>query len=66
MSLLDGDVWLVSLDRINPSKGYIKGNVQLVSYTYNLMKGDKTEEEMDKVFDQLRIVYSNTSPSKLL
>ena len=61
MSLLDNDVWLVSLDRIDPSNGYIKGNVQLVSLTYNLMKGDKTEEQMDKVFDQLRLVYSNTS-----
>ena len=61
MSLLDGDVWLVSLDRIDPSKGYIKGNVQLVSWQYNLMKGNRTEEEMDKVFDQLRLVYSNTS-----
>ena len=61
MSILDGDVWLVSLDRINPNKGYTKGNVQLVSWTYNRMKGKKTEEEMDKVFDQLRLVYSNTS-----
>lgn len=66
MSLLDGDKWKVSIDRINPKIGYIKGNVQLVSWQYNLMKGKRSEEEMDEVFDQLKLVYSNTSPSKLL
>tara|TARA_B100001142_G_C14202075_1_gene604223 strand:+ start:474 stop:1055 length:582 start_codon:yes stop_codon:yes gene_type:complete len=59
MSILDGDVWLVSLDRIDPKKGYIKGNVQLVSWTYNLMKGDKTEEDMDEVFAQFKIAVNN-------
>jgi hypothetical protein len=59
MSILDGDVWLVSVDRIDPSRGYIKGNVQLVSWTYNLMKGDKTEEDMDEVFAQFKIAVNN-------
>tara|TARA_B100000927_G_C16401331_1_gene443519 strand:+ start:166 stop:1095 length:930 start_codon:yes stop_codon:yes gene_type:complete len=61
MSILDGDMWLVSIDRIDPKKGYIKGNVQLVSWLYNRMKWKNTEEEMDQAFDQLRLVYSNTS-----
>jgi hypothetical protein len=34
-----------SLDRIDPSKGYIKGNVQWVHQTVNFMKQDLTEEE---------------------
>ena len=66
MSILDSDMFQVSIDRIDPNKGYIKGNVQLVSWLYNRMKGNNTEEEMDEVFEDLIQVYSNTSPSKLL
>lgn len=66
MTTLDNDLWLVSIDRIDSKKGYMKGNVQLVSSLYNQMKMNRTEEEMDKVFDQLKLVYSNTSSSKLL
>ena len=61
MSLLDGDKWKVSIDRIDSSKGYIKGNVQLVCVLYNLMKNKLPEEEMDEAFDQLKLAYSNTS-----
>ena len=66
MSALDDDKWCVCIDRIDSNKGYIKGNVQLVCRMYNTMKMDKTEEEMDEVFEHLRQVYSNTSPSRLL
>ncbi len=34
-----------SLDRIDSSKGYIKGNVQFVSITINLMKNSMTHDE---------------------
>ena len=34
-----------SLDRIDSTKGYIKGNVQWVCWSVNQMKSDKTEEE---------------------
>jgi len=34
-----------SIDRKNSSEGYIKGNVQLVSYIANIMKNSFTEEE---------------------
>ena len=38
-----------SLDCIDPAKGYVKGNVIVVSWRYNKFKGDLTPEELRKV-----------------
>jgi len=35
----------LSLDRIDPNIGYIKGNVEFVCYCINVMKNDFTKEE---------------------
>ena len=35
-----------SLDRIDPGKGYVKGNVQVISMQANRMKNDGSIEEL--------------------
>jgi hypothetical protein len=45
-----------SLDRIDSSKGYFKGNVQWIHKDLNVMKMDLTEE---KFIDYCKLVYEN-------
>lgn len=45
-----------SLDRIDPSKGYIKGNVEFVCYCVNVMKNDFTKEQMMNFINQIKSV----------
>lgn len=43
----------VSFDRIDPTKGYIKGNVVVMSWRANRIKNDGTAEEHQKIADFL-------------
>jgi hypothetical protein len=42
-----------SIDRIDPKKGYIKGNVWIIGYRANLVKNDGTANEHQKIADAM-------------
>lgn len=43
----------VSLDRIEPAKGYVSGNVWVISYRANRIKNNATAEELRMIADNL-------------
>lgn len=44
-----------ALDRIDPSKGYIRGNVAYISARANRIKYDATPEELEKIAEWVRM-----------
>jgi hypothetical protein len=49
-------IFSASIDRINSSKGYIKGNIRWVSRTVNWMKNDTSDEN---VWEFINILIEN-------
>jgi len=43
-----------SLDRIDPSIGYVQGNVEFVCYCVNVMKNDFTKDQMVDFINQIK------------
>lgn len=38
-----------SIDRIDPNRGYVKGNVRVISFRANTLKSDATKQEIQKI-----------------
>lgn len=45
-----------SLDRIDNTKGYVPGNVAVMSYRANRLKNDATPEDLQAILDWMRSV----------
>lgn len=45
--------WGASLDRVDPTKGYVKENVRLVCWIYNRAKGSGTHDDLMKLVKAL-------------
>jgi hypothetical protein len=48
-----------SLDRIIPSKGYVIGNVMIISDLMNRMKQDSTYEDIEKLYNFYKKIIKN-------
>lgn len=46
--------WSPSMDRIDNTKGYVPGNVEVISWRANSLKSDATIEELEKVLDYMK------------
>jgi hypothetical protein len=61
-SILQGKIRTnASIDKINPSLGYVKNNVQLVCNTINMMKSDMSIDELLKF---CKLIINNNKDEK--
>lgn len=49
-----GDFSVVSIDRVNPQRGYVPGNVAVISHRANTLKRDATIEELELVLAYMK------------
>ena len=45
-----------TLDRFDNSKGYVKGNVRVISWRANALKSDATVEELERVVEYMKTI----------
>lgn len=50
-----------SLDKIIPNRGYVKGNIQVISYRANRFKSDASLEELNKLVNYLNKLNAKSS-----
>lgn|ERR1035437_620706 len=55
-----------TLDRIIPHKGYVKGNVRVISNKANLMKQDATLEELETLVLSLRFLAAQSAEKEVI
>lgn len=48
-----------SLDRIDNSKGYVKGNVRVISFLANRLKNNHTRNEIKIIYNNMKLIYEN-------
>ncbi len=53
-NIIKNQIYTASLDRIDSSKGYIKGNIRWVSRSINYMKNDMTDEMVWELCDLIK------------
>ena len=50
-----------SIDRIDPSKGYVKGNVWVISHKANTIKHNATLDELEKLVNNLKNCHPSST-----
>lgn len=55
-----------SIDRIDPNKGYVKGNVWVISHRANTIKSDANLKELEMIVRELRKVIKKSFRSTAL
>ena len=51
------------MDRINPTKGYVKGNIWVISLRANRIKNDSTPQELRLIADKVEKAIKSQSLS---
>jgi len=50
-----------SIDRVIPAKGYVKGNIEIISWRANRLKNDASFEELEKLVEYMRKYNDNAN-----